>query len=144
MSTTLGNGREYIGTVVFVNVSFHQRYSIQLNKQTNLVTMAISREKNSRVKIRRERSLNHPLIYFLNVCLVQVLLIIQEINFPKRILNVLERGKIRGMKNKLTILTAQENSKSQTSKMKMNRKEKNHKNMAEKTKKTWNFLPGNR
>ena len=48
------------------------------------------------------------------------------------------------MKNKLTILTAQENNKSQTSKMKMDRKEKNHKNMAEKTKKTWNFLPGNR
>lgn len=70
-------------------------------KQTNLVTMAISREKNRRVKTRRERSLNHPLIYFLNVCLAQVLLIIQEINFPKRILNVLERGKISGMKNKL-------------------------------------------
>ena len=45
MSTTLGNGREYIGMVVFVNVSFQQRYSIHLNKQTNLVTMAISREK---------------------------------------------------------------------------------------------------
>ena len=62
-------------------------------------------------------------------------------NFGK---NVQERGKIRGMKNKLTILTAQENNKSQTSKMKMDRKEKNHNNMAEKTKKTWNFLPGNR
>ena len=46
-------------------------------------------------------------------------------------MNVLERGKIRRMKNKLTILTAQENSKSQTSKMKTDRKKNNHRNMAE-------------
>lgn len=54
--TISGNGREYIGMVVFVNVSFHQRYSIQLKKKTKkLVTMAISRERNWGVKIRRER-----------------------------------------------------------------------------------------
>lgn len=57
MSTVSANGREYTGMVMYVNVCFHQRYSIQLkkkNKKPNkTVTMATSRERNWGVKIRR-------------------------------------------------------------------------------------------